>query len=140
MPPIFVICVTFFFHIRIHRIKYWKSNYSSPTLESSMVTLIRPIIRPMICYGALVWWPRCDLAAAQKQLSKIQRLALSVTSAFCRYNTNGSTRSHAKLKLSSHLIMGHNNGHTKLWTNITRIHPELNIPCDSTPPDLSIDL
>ena len=40
------------------------------------------VIRPMILYAALVWWPRTKLATTQASLRKLQRLAcLAVTGA-----------------------------------------------------------
>jgi hypothetical protein len=33
------------------------------------------IVRPILTYAALVWWPKVKEATAQKLLSKVQRLA-----------------------------------------------------------------
>ena len=42
--------------------------------------LYRMVIRPMLCYGALVWWPRSRLATVANKLQKFQRLAcLAIT-------------------------------------------------------------
>lgn len=42
----------------------------------------KAIIRPMITYASLVWWPITKLKTAQMQLNKLQRLAcLSITGA-----------------------------------------------------------
>ncbi|CAF4826717.1 unnamed protein product [Pieris macdunnoughi] len=38
------------------------------------------IIRPMLAYGALVWWPRTELQTAITKLGRFQRLALSAAS------------------------------------------------------------
>lgn len=40
------------------------------------------IIKPMVTYGAFVWWPRVDVQSARKELAKVQRLAsLCITGA-----------------------------------------------------------
>ena len=40
------------------------------------------IIRPMICHGCVVWWPRLDVDCVRKELGEIQRLVcLCVTGA-----------------------------------------------------------
>ncbi|KAJ8711943.1 hypothetical protein PYW08_008897 [Mythimna loreyi] len=43
--------------------------------------LYTTVIRPIITYGSLVWWPRTELSTAQKELEKLQRLAcVAITS------------------------------------------------------------
>ena len=37
--------------------------------------LYTTVIRPIITYGSLVWWPRTNLSSAQKELEKLQRFA-----------------------------------------------------------------
>lgn len=37
--------------------------------------LYTTVIRPIITYGSLVWWPRTNLSTAQKDLEKLQRFA-----------------------------------------------------------------
>ena len=47
------------------------------------------INRPSIAYASLVWWPACQTASAQKELSKVQRLAcLGITGAMRTTPTN----------------------------------------------------
>ncbi|CAH2099133.1 unnamed protein product [Euphydryas editha] len=42
--------------------------------------LYTAVIRPMISYGAVVWWPRTDLITASNKLQRFQRLAcLAIT-------------------------------------------------------------
>ena len=44
--------------------------------------LYSAIIRPMICFAAVVWWPRVELGIAKQHLGRVQRLAcLSITGA-----------------------------------------------------------
>lgn len=33
------------------------------------------VIRPILCHGCVVWWPRVDVGTAEKRLTKLQRLA-----------------------------------------------------------------
>lgn len=33
------------------------------------------VVRPIMCHGCLVWWPRVDVHTAKKKLDKLQRLA-----------------------------------------------------------------
>ena len=48
----------------------------------STLWLYTAVIRPMLTYGALVWWPRIKLVTATQQLRQVQRLAcLSVIGA-----------------------------------------------------------
>lgn len=37
--------------------------------------LYTAIVRPILCHGGLVWWPRVELLTARKRLDKLQRLA-----------------------------------------------------------------
>lgn len=37
------------------------------------------VIRPILCHGCLVWWPRVDVGTAKKRLDKLQRLACLCT-------------------------------------------------------------
>jgi len=37
--------------------------------------LYTAVIRPMLCYAAVIWWPRTQLATVGKQLEHLQRLA-----------------------------------------------------------------
>ncbi len=41
--------------------------------------LFTAVIRPMITYGAVVWWPRVKLDTTRKQLGRVQRLACLCT-------------------------------------------------------------
>lgn len=44
--------------------------------------LYKTVIRPIITYGSLVWWPRTTMTTAQNQLEKLQRLAcMAITGA-----------------------------------------------------------
>ena len=45
---------------------------TSPKVTSWLYTAV---IRPIISYAAIVWWPRVQLKSVQRQLNKIQRLA-----------------------------------------------------------------
>lgn len=33
------------------------------------------VVRPIVCHGCVVWWPRVDVGTAQKALDSLQRLA-----------------------------------------------------------------
>lgn len=33
------------------------------------------VVRPILCHGCIVWWPRIDIGTAKKRLDKLQRLA-----------------------------------------------------------------
>lgn len=41
--------------------------------------LYKTVIRPLFCYGALVWWPRTNLATVHNKLQRLQRLACVAT-------------------------------------------------------------
>jgi hypothetical protein len=42
------------------------------------------IVRPIVTFASLVWWPGCQTATAKRKLSKVQRLAcLGKTGAIC---------------------------------------------------------
>ncbi|XP_047998147.1 uncharacterized protein LOC125235592 [Leguminivora glycinivorella] len=41
--------------------------------------LYKTIVRPMLCYGALVWWPRTNLGNVRDKLQRLQRLACAAT-------------------------------------------------------------
>ncbi|XP_063634981.1 uncharacterized protein LOC134805639 [Cydia splendana] len=46
--------------------------------------LYKTIIRPLLCYGALVWWPRTNLGNVRDKLQRLQRLACSATTGCTR--------------------------------------------------------
>src|SRR5699024_9804617 len=48
----------------------------------TVIWLYVAVIRPMLTYGAIVWWPRTKLETAKKHLNHVQRLAcLAITGA-----------------------------------------------------------
>src|ERR1700744_4753184 len=109
------------------------------------------IIRPRLCYAAIVWWPRCRLDYVQKQLNKIQRLALiSITGAMktaptaaleammnmepLHIHIEAKARSTAlKMKITS-TLNDVNYGHSRIWKLMRDRNPELEMPCDFIPP------
>lgn len=46
--------------------------------------LYKTVIRPMLCYGALVWWPRTRLSTGKLKLQSFQRLACAATTGCMR--------------------------------------------------------
>ncbi|XP_061727454.1 uncharacterized protein LOC133532697 [Cydia pomonella] len=46
--------------------------------------LYKTIIRPLLCYGALVWWPRTNLGNVRDKLQRLQRLACAATTGCTR--------------------------------------------------------
>lgn len=41
-----------------------------------LMWIYKAIIKPMLSYAAIIWWPRCQLSTVRKALEKVQRLAL----------------------------------------------------------------
>jgi len=49
------------------------------------------IVRLIISYASLIWWPRCQMASTKNKLNKVQRLAcLGIMGAF-HTTTTGAT-------------------------------------------------
>ena len=72
------------------------------------------IVRPMVAYGAAVWWPRVDQKTVSIQLDRVQRLV-------CLYITGDRRRS--LLKCSSQRLDWYNKiKHTK------QVQLELHLP------------
>jgi ribonuclease HI len=42
--------------------------------SKAILWIYTAVIRPMICHGCVVWWPRLDIECAKKELGEIQRL------------------------------------------------------------------
>ena len=109
------------------------------------------IVRHKLSYAALIWWPKCQQVTAQKQLSKLQRLALtSITGAMTTAPTAAlevmlniePLHIHIEAKARSTMLRLHhfnllkkvNYGHSKLWSKMIKDSPELVMPCDAIKP------
>lgn len=113
------------------------------------------VVRPMLCHGCLVWWPRVELTTAGKMLDKLQRLA-----ALCITGAKASTPTKAlevilslppldlyiksvAFKASERMVSygwwerGTTSGHSKIRTLIDE--PELSMPKDTIKPELMLD-
>lgn len=116
------------------------------------------VIRPLITYAALVWWPRTTLASAKQRLGQLQRLAcLGVTGAM---RTAPTTALEALLGLVPlHLMIeaearraayrlkcggqwttaGGMLGHTRVLSNTAETHVTLSMRSDRKVPSFSFN-
>lgn len=77
-------------HIRMKiekaNVAFWQCRRAMGRLwgpsPKAVLWLYTAIIRPMLCYGAVIWWPRARLVTTATELSHIQRLVcISITGA-----------------------------------------------------------
>lgn len=52
--------------------KSFGRNWGLPS--KAILWLYEAVIRPMLCHGCVVWWPRLDVDSARKTLMELQRL------------------------------------------------------------------
>lgn len=121
-----------------------------------MTWIYTAIVRPMVSYAAFIWWPRCKIGAVQKQLGKIQRLALiSITGAM---KSTPTAALEALLNIEplhiyvesmaratciglnqSALLIKSDYGHSSLWNQMIKEAPSLDMPFDSITPVYRFD-
>lgn len=114
------------------------------------------IVRPMISYGAVVWWPRCHIGSIQNQLTKVQRLALvAITGALKTTPTSAleallnveplaihieAVARATTLRLHLYnLLNPATSGHAKLWSHMIRDSPNIEMPHDCITPTYRFD-
>ena len=113
-----------------------------------MAWIYTAIVRPRLAYAAFIWWPRCQIITVQKQLAKIQRLALiSITGVM---KTTPTAALEALLNIEplhiycesiakatcirlyqSSLLIKSNFGHADLWNRMVRDSTNLEMPRES---------
>lgn len=110
--------------------------------------LYTAVIRPMVAYASLIWWPRVELASVRASLGQVQRIAcLSITSAMCTTPTaamevmldlpplhffvEAVARATAyRLNITGKWnVKGKNVGHNVISHRV-RSNPTLQMPCD----------
>lgn len=122
----------------------------------AMMWIYIAIVRPMLAYAAFIWWPRCKIEAIQKQLAKLQRLALlSITGAMKSTPTaaleallnieplhiyvESMARATCLRLHQSSLLITSDYGHAALWNQMIKETPNLEMPFDSIVPAYRFD-
>ncbi|XP_048000291.1 uncharacterized protein LOC125237341 [Leguminivora glycinivorella] len=112
--------------------------------------LYTAVIRPIIAYGAVVWWPRTKLTTARNKLQRFQRLASIATTGCMRTTPSEALEvllglppldlfiqqeaASAAVRLKSLNLWGASNGaHTMILRNAIEYQPLMMAPNDRVP-------
>jgi len=119
-----------FYQVRRVTNKTWGA---SPKVTHWIYTAV---IRPMLCYAAVIWWTRTRLSTVSKQLAHMQRIAcLYITGAIRTaptaalelvigitpvmvYVEQEAMAACLRLKLNSQWILTHTGGHTSICSRL----------------------
>jgi ribonuclease HI len=117
--------------------------------------LYTTVVRPIITYGCLVWWPKVEQAQAKLKLNSVQRLAcICITGAIKSTSTTametllnmppldifikGEARMGAyRLELNNNWIKRNQQGHARITSTVT--NPLLDMGSDRMLPKLTFD-
>ncbi|CAB3243886.1 unnamed protein product [Arctia plantaginis] len=112
--------------------------------------LYRTVIRPIITYGAVVWWQRTELSTVINKLQQFQRLPCSAVTGCMRTTPTAALEvalglppldlfiqqeaAMAIIRLK-HLGLWHKRegSHSKLWDQLVEYEPLIAAPCDRIP-------
>ena len=122
----------------------------------TILWLYTTVIRPMLCYGALVWWPRTRLDTAAMRLGHIQRMiCLGVTGAMRTTPTAAievalqlpplhlyveEVAARTAIRLRSNGLWntkGELTKHAAILREVTLLAPLLRLPVDKIPPNFN---
>lgn len=111
--------------------------------------LYTAVIRPMFCYGAVVWWTRTKLTSVKNQLTKLQRIACVGITGAMRTSPTAALEALLdllpldlfvkkeaelgafRLQTTNQMVAGTNPfGHMTGWTKLKKEFTETEMPCD----------
>src|SRR5262249_24715775 len=110
-----------------------------------LLWIYKAIVRPMLSYAAIIWWPRCKLLTVQAQLPKLQRQALIGITGAMRSTPTAAlevlldveplhlyieeiARNTAMRLNKTNLLIKTNQGHAKIWDIMVKENPLFSMP------------
>ena len=121
-----------------------------------LLWIYKAIIRPILAYASIIWWPKCHLVSTQKSLSKVQRLALVGVTGVMRTTPTAAleailnieplhifieetARKTALRFHHNHQMKYSDKGHAKIWYQMTKENPDFGMPSEKINPTVRFD-